>query len=73
MFTYTFSRPCTRTPRNPNSRTSFAHEAVYEEFRPRDARALDQADFVDRAPNETPPLAAEVLARLELLGVEAAE
>ena len=32
----------------------FARAAVYAEFRLRDAKALDQGNFVDRPPNEAP-------------------
>ena len=33
---------------------SFARDAVYAEFRLRDARALDYDKFQDRKPSETP-------------------
>ncbi len=33
-------------------RDAFARSAVLTEFRARDARALDQADFIDRRPNQ---------------------
>jgi hypothetical protein len=33
---------------------AFARAAVYTAFRPRDAKALDQSNFVDRPPNEAP-------------------
>jgi hypothetical protein len=33
---------------------SFARDAVYAEFRPRDARALDYDKFQDRKPSEKP-------------------
>ncbi len=32
----------------------FARAAVYAEFHLRDAKALDQGNFVDRPPNEAP-------------------
>ena len=35
-------------------RTSFARDAVRLEFRGRDARHLDQAGFIDRAPDQHP-------------------
>lgn len=38
--------------RKTTTSTEFAREAVYSEFRPRDARALDQGDFVDRKPHD---------------------
>ena len=34
---------------------TFARDAVFEEFRNRDARAIDQAGFVDRLPRQNPP------------------
>ncbi len=34
--------------------STFARAAVYSEFRARDARAIDQADFVDRTPDQAP-------------------
>ena len=37
-------------------RAAFARQAVHLEFRPRDARALDQGNFVDRQPDERPRL-----------------
>ncbi len=36
--------------------STFARDAVYLEFRHRDARAIDQADFVDRGPGQAPRL-----------------
>ena len=47
-------------PSNPNRRVraSFARAAVFAEFG-RAAFALDQADFVDRLPGETPARAPE--------------
>ena len=56
-----------------NHRASFARQAAIEAFGHRAHWALDDSDFKDRLPKETPALAAEVLSRLELLGVEAAE
>ena len=41
------------------SRANFACSAVYAEFRPRDATAIDFDGFVDRRPNETPRPAPE--------------
>ena len=34
--------------------SAFARAAVFTEFRGRDARAIDQGNFVDRAPDQTP-------------------
>jgi hypothetical protein len=36
------------------SRATFARAAVFAEFRPRDARAIDYCNFVDRRPKEPP-------------------
>ena len=46
----------TTTSARPASsrRNSFARSAVYLEFRGRDARHLDQAGFIDRAPDQAP-------------------
>ena len=52
-------------------RDGFAREAVYAEFRARDARALDYDGFSDREPNADIPLAKDFVAWLERLGVEA--
>ena len=53
---YTKSPKCATAPDNLTTsdkvRASFARSAVSEEFRSRDARALDQADFQDRAPRQ---------------------
>ncbi len=45
-----------RRPFNPGRRrrADFARQAVFTEFGARFARALDQADFVDRLPGELP-------------------
>ncbi len=40
-------------------RNSLARAAVFAEFRPRDARAIDQAGFIDRRPDQAPRLHAE--------------
>ncbi len=45
-------------------RADFARQAVRLEFRPRDARALDQGDFRDRAPNQSPRHIGEVAAKV---------
>ena len=39
---------------NSNRRAAYAREAVRLEFRPQDAKTLDQDDFVDRRPHEAP-------------------
>ena len=46
-----------------NSRTTYARAAVFEEFRRRDATAIDFDGFVDRRANETPRLAPEAWRR----------
>ena len=55
---YTKSPKCATAPDNLTTsdkvRASFARSAVSEEFRSRDARALDQADFQDRRPDQAP-------------------
>ena len=55
---YTKSPKCATAPDNLTTsdkvRASFARSAVSEEFRSRDARALDQADFQDRPPHRQP-------------------
>ena len=43
--------------------SSFAQDAVYAEFRPRDARALSYDGFKDRAPGDTPRPIGEVVAK----------
>ena len=55
------------------TREAFAREAALEAFGHRARWALNDPDFEDRSPDEMPSLAVEVLARLEMLGVEAAE
>ena len=37
-------------------RAAFARDAVFAEFRPRDARAFDRDGFEDRGPSEAPRL-----------------
>ena len=64
MHIYTHTTPST------SSRATYARDAVYAEFRPRDARALDYDDFTDREPDEAPPLAGEFLNYLKLIGLE---
>ena len=43
-------------------RTNFARDAVFEGFRPRDARALGHDGFKDRRPNDGPRHIGEVAA-----------
>ena len=66
MFIYTESRSSATErsrPKPSKQRDAFARDAVYEEFRPRDARALDYDGFHDRQPHERPPRAHEIGAR----------
>ena len=50
----------TTTPTRPAaSRRTFSRSAVYLEFRGRDAKAIDQSAFVDRAPAPPPRRYAE--------------
>ena len=45
----------TTTPPTASWRSSnYARDAVFAAFQPRQARALDQGDFVDRAPEQLP-------------------
>ena len=44
--------PTTQTRPASSRLNSFARAAVFAEFRPRDAHALDQANFVDRLPDQ---------------------
>ena len=46
------------------TRAAYARAAVFEEFSPRDARALDQDDFRDRAPNQEPRHIGQVTAKV---------
>ncbi len=65
MNTYTKSASgATAPPENPtpNRRAAFARDAVFEEFRPRDARALGHDGFKDRRPNDSPRHIGEVAA-----------
>ena len=39
------------SPSVSNRRATFARDAVFAEFRPGDARTIDQGDFVDREPD----------------------
>ena len=44
--------------------TTFARDAVYLEFRSRDAKAIDQSDFADRMPDQANAVGALALERL---------
>ena len=63
-----YSPPFRKSNQHHNT---FARAAVFEEFRGRDARALDYGDFTDRESNEIPPPADEFLDWLDLIGVGA--
>ena len=39
------------SPSVSTRRATFARDAVFAEFRPSNARAIDQGDFVDREPD----------------------
>ena len=43
-----------RKARSPQTSSGYARGAVFREFRPRDARALDFNDFQDRRPCDEP-------------------
>ncbi len=47
------TRPVPRTS-SAKHRADFARAAVFEEFRTRNARAIDYGGFRDRQPNEAP-------------------
>ena len=49
-------------PSSARRRAGFARDAVYAEFRPGDARALDHDGFKDRRPNDGPRHIGEVIA-----------
>ncbi len=55
------SRPAPDIP-SAKHRASFARDAVFTEFRPRDARALGHDGFKDRRPNDGPRHIGEVAA-----------
>lgn len=58
------SSESSRVPRhNQDQRARYARQLVFSEFRNRDARGLDQGNFVDRRPNE-PPRANPQIAKL---------
>ncbi len=56
------TRPAPRTS-SAKQRAAFARAAVFEEFRTRNARAIDYDGVVDRRPNEPPRPAPEVWQR----------
>ncbi len=55
------TKPAPR-PSSAKHRDSFARDAVFTEFRPRDARALGHDGFKDRRPNDGPRHIGEVAA-----------
>ena len=66
MLIYTYSTKLSSQPDSrghSTRRTAFALAAVFEEFRPRDAAAIDHGGFVDRPPNEEPQPAPEAWRR----------
>ena len=64
--TITISMRCPEHFNSPNTsekhRAGFARSAALTEFRARDARALDQADFVDRPPRRLGEIANKIVA-----------
>ncbi len=50
------------SPSVSNRRADFARQAVFAEFRPRDARALGHDGFKDRCPNDAPRHIGEIAA-----------
>ncbi len=57
MLIYTYSTKLSSQPDSrghSTRRVAFARAAVFEEFRPRDAAAIDYNGFVDRKPHEAP-------------------
>ncbi len=48
--------------RTPKRRPALGRDAVFADFRGRDARAIDQGDFVGRRPNDRPRHIGEVAA-----------
>ena len=53
MISYTTTTRAARRTR-PDHRTKFARQATIDAFGWRYARALDQADFIDRRPGDLP-------------------
>ena len=67
MFVYTTSTARAIEPASHIStqhRANFARAAVFAEFGTRNARALDQGDFVDRRPKQGPRHVGEVAAKV---------
>ncbi len=52
-----------RNPHNNRRRADFARGAVFAEFRARDAKAILDIDFIDRAPAAAPRLSPEARPR----------
>ncbi len=67
MLIYTHSttqaKPASRTS-SAKHRAAFARDAVFAEFRPGDARALDHDSFTDRRPDQGPRPLGEVAAQV---------
>ena len=63
---HTTPKPPASSQRNSKQSTAFARAAVIEEFRPCDARALDQGDFQDRAPHQQPRRLGEIVNKTEI-------
>ena len=49
-----FYKTSFRKATSPQTSSSYARGAVFREFRPRDAKALDHGDFTDRKPCDEP-------------------
>ena len=67
MLTYTYSTKLSSQPdpRGHSTRhAAYAREAVFEEFSPRAARALDHDGFRDRKPHEGPRHIGDVAAKV---------
>ncbi len=52
------------SPSVSNRRADFARQAVFEDFRPSNARAIDQGDFKDREPESGPRQIGQVAAKI---------
>jgi hypothetical protein len=54
MSFYNATETTLQARRRSRQRARFARSMVFEEFRYRDARAIDYGDFIDRKPGQTP-------------------